>query len=97
MSYRIPLVRDTISSFDISNLIKWLETGPRLTKGENTLKFEDLWSRWNSVKYSSFVSSGSAANLIAYYALMLSGRMKNNKVVVQALSWATTVSPAMQF
>ncbi len=97
MSYRIPLVRDTISNLDISNLVKWLETGPRLTKGENTVKFEDLWSRWNNVKYSSFVSSGSAANLIAYYALMLSGRMKNNKVVVPAVSWATTVAPAMQF
>jgi len=96
MTYRIPLVRDTISKSDISNLIKWLETNPRLTKGENTVEFERAWSRWNGNKHSIFVSSGSAANLAAYYAMIVSGRMKNKKVIVPAVSWSTTVAPAIQ-
>jgi CDP-6-deoxy-D-xylo-4-hexulose-3-dehydrase len=96
MTYRIPLVRDTISESDISNLIKWLETNPRLTKGENTVEFERAWSRWNGNKHSIFVSSGSAANLAAYYAMIVSGRMKNKKVIVPAVSWSTTVAPAIQ-
>jgi CDP-6-deoxy-D-xylo-4-hexulose-3-dehydrase len=96
MTYRIPLVRDTVSESDISNLIKWLQTNPRLTKGENTIEFEREWSRWNGNKHSIFVSSGSAANLAAYYAMIVSGRMKNKKVIVPAVSWSTTVAPAIQ-
>lgn len=96
MTYRIPLVRDTVSKSDISSLIKWLETNPRLTKGDNTVEFERAWSRWNGNKHSIFVSSGSAANLAAYYAMIISGRMKNKKVIVPAVSWSTTVAPAIQ-
>ena len=96
MTYRIPLVRDTVSESDISSLIKWLETNPRLTKGDNTVEFERAWSRWNGNKHSIFVSSGSAANLAAYYAMIISGRMKNKKVIVPAVSWSTTVAPAIQ-
>jgi len=93
---KIPLVKDTINLEDISKLVKWLETNPRLTKGEQTIKFEEKWSEINGNKYSTFVNSGSSANLLAYYALILSGRLKNKKVVVPALSWVTTVSPAIQ-
>ena len=96
MTYRIPLVRDTVSESDISSLIKWLETNPRLTKGDNTVEFERAWSRGNGNKRSIFVSSGSAANLAAYYAMIISGRMKNKKVIVPAVSWSTTVAPAIQ-
>ena len=96
MSYKIPLNRDTINKKDLDILIEWLKTYPQLTKGKQTLDFQHLWSAWNEIKYSVYVNSGSSANLIAYYALMLSGRLKNKKVVVPAVSWATTVAPIMQ-
>lgn len=96
MTYQIPLVKDTINSNDIKELISWLEKNPQLTKGKETLKFEDSWSKWNNIKYSCFVNSGSSANLLAYYALIISGRLKNKKVVVPAVSWATTVAPVIQ-
>jgi CDP-6-deoxy-D-xylo-4-hexulose-3-dehydrase len=96
MIYRVPLVKDTISEVDLERMIEWLRTNPRLTKGEKTVEFEKAWSAWNGFKHSVFVSSGSAANLAAYYALMLSGRMKNKRVIVPAVSWATTVAPAIQ-
>ena len=42
------------------------------------------------------MNSGSSANFLMYYAAQLSGRLKNKRVVVPALSWATTVAPAFQ-
>lgn len=95
-SKKITLVNDTINKDDISVLIKWLETFPRLTKGEQTIIFEKEWSKWQGRNYSVFVNSGSSANLAMIYALMLSGRLKNKKVIVPAVSWVTTVSPLIQ-
>ena len=94
---KIDLVKDTIDSDDIKKLISWLETNPRLTKGELNVKFEKEWSEWLGKKYSVFVNSGSSANLAALYSLLLSGKLRNNKIVVPAVSWVTTVTPAVQF
>lgn len=92
----IKLVKDTIDGQDINNLIEWLKTNPKLTKGALTVEFEKQWSKWLGVKHSVFVNSGSSANLAAIYSLILSGRLKNNKIVVPAVSWVTTVTPAIQ-
>jgi CDP-6-deoxy-D-xylo-4-hexulose-3-dehydrase len=94
---KIDLVKDTIDGEDIKKLISWLETNPRLTKGELTVQFEKEWSKWLGKKYSIFVNSGSSANLASIYSLLLSNKLKNNKIVVPAVSWVTTVTPAVQF
>jgi len=91
----IPLVKDTISKEDIDTLIAWLKTNPRLTKGERTVEFEKAWSEWLGVKHSVFVNSGSSANLAMVYATMLKHRLRNKKIVVPAVSWTTTVTPAI--
>ena len=93
----INLVKDTIDSEDIKKLISWLETNPRLTKGQLNVQFEKEWSEWLGKKYSVFVNSGSSANLAALYSLLLSGKLRNNKIIVPAVSWVTTVTPAVQF
>ena len=92
----IPLQRDTINDADIDRLIEWLKTYPRLTKGKVTLEFEQKWAKWLGTKYSVFVNSGSSANLLMLYALIISGRMKNNKVVLPGLCWATDLAPILQ-
>lgn len=93
----IKLINDTINKSDISDLIEWLETNPRLTKGQETVKFEREWSKWLGRKYSVFVNSGSSANLAMVYAWILStGRLRNKKIIVPAVSWTTTVTPAIQ-
>ncbi len=96
MIYKIPLVKDTIDKADINLLIEWLKDNPQLTKGPETIIFEKSWSEWNNIKFSTYVNSGSSANLLAYYALMVSGKLKNKKVIVPAVSWATTIAPAIQ-
>lgn len=94
---RYPLAEDTIDRSDVDSLIKWLKTYPRLTKGELTPRFEDAWSRWLGRKYSVFCNSGSSANLLMYYALKLSGRLKNQKIIVPSVGWVTSIAPAIQF
>lgn len=92
----IKLVKDTIDTTDIKKLTEWLGTNPILTKGALTREFERVWSKWLGVKNSIYVNSGSSANLAALYALSISGRLKNKKIIVPAVSWATTISPAIQ-
>jgi CDP-6-deoxy-D-xylo-4-hexulose-3-dehydrase len=93
----IPLVRDTISKSNIDNLIDWLNTNPILTKNKLTVEFEKEWSSYLGCKYSVYVNSGSSANLAMIYSLIQSKRLKNNTVIVPAVSWTTTVTPVIQF
>jgi len=93
---KITLVKDTIDKDDVDNLIEWLKTYPRLTKGPKTLEFEEKWSKWIGSEYSVFVNSGSSANLLMLYALKVMGNLKNDKVVVPALAWATDMAPVLQ-
>lgn len=93
---RITLVKDTINKDDIDNLIKWLQTYPRLTKGNMTIEFEQAWSKWIGCKYSVFVNSGSSANLLMLYALLELYKLRNKKVVVPTICWSTDLAPVMQ-
>ncbi len=90
------LAEDTIDNKDIDALVEWLKKYPRLTKGPLTPQFEKKWSDWLGRKYSVFNNSGSSANLLMYYALLLSGRAKNKKIIVPSVGWVTTIAPAIQ-
>jgi CDP-6-deoxy-D-xylo-4-hexulose-3-dehydrase len=93
---KIELIQDTIDTQDIDKLIMWLSTYPKLTKGEKTIEFEKKFSTWLGCKYSVFVNSGSSANLLMLYALIVLNKLKNNKVCVPSLSWATDLAPIIQ-
>ena len=84
----IKLVNDTINKEDINALVEWLSQDeiPRLTKGDLTLKLEDLWAKKIGTKYSVFVNSGSSSILLTLAALKYSNKLKNEKVVVPGLS-----------
>ena len=90
----INLVSDTIDKNDINLLIKWLsqDTTPRLTKGELTIELEKKWAEKIGTKYSIFVNSGSSSILLTLAALIHTNRLKNNKIIIPSLSWATDVS-----
>ena len=92
----ITLVKDTIDNKDIDRLVDWLKTYPRLTKGPVTLEFEKKFSKWLGRKYSVFCNSGSSANLLMLSALQQGGYLKNNKVVVPSVAWATDLAPVIQ-
>lgn len=91
------LAYDTIDQQDLDRLIAWLSGGPRLTKGPVTVEFEAAWSHWLGRPHSIHCNSGSSANLLMYYALLSSGRLKNKKVIVPSVGWVTSIAPAIQF
>jgi len=94
---RVNLVTDTIDKNDINQLIKWLQTYPRLTKGSVTIELEEKFADWIGSKYSVFVNSGSSANLLMLYTLIEMGYLnRGDKVVVPALSWSTDLAPVIQ-
>src|SRR5919201_4792041 len=93
---RYLLAERTIDETDIADLVGWLQTNPWLTQGPLVKRFESEWSSWLGRRYSLFVNSGSSANLLMYYTALLAGRVPNRKVIVPAISWATTVAPAVQ-
>lgn len=93
----IKLVSDTINKEDINSLIEWLSQDeiPRLTKGDLTWELESKWAKKIGTKYSVYLNSGSSAILLALAALQHTNKLKNNKVIVPGLSWATDVSSPM--
>jgi len=93
---KILLAQDTIDSQDFKSLVEWLQTEPRLTKGEQTIAYEKKYAEAVGCKHAVFVNSGSSANLLMVYALVTAERLKNKKVVVPALSWITDIAPVMQ-
>ena len=90
------LAEKTIDEQDVAELVEWLQTNPWLTQGALVKQFEGEWSRWLGRRHSVYVNSGSSANLLMVYATMLANRVPNKKIVVPAISWATTVAPAIQ-
>lgn len=93
----IKLVSDTIDKDDIKELVNWLSQDeiPKLTKGELTVQIEEKWAKKMGTKYSVFVNSGSSSIFLTLAALIESGKLKNKKIVVSGLSWATDVSSPM--
>ena len=93
----ISLVSDTINKDDIKSLITWLEqdTIPRLTKGDLTIQLENKWANKIGTKYCVYVNSGSSSILLSLAALKYTGKLRNNKIVVPGLSWATDLSSPM--
>lgn len=93
----IKLVSDTIDKEDIASLCEWLSLSPtpQLTKGPITKIFETEWAELIGTNYSIYVNSGSSAILLTLSALKQTGRLKNSKIVVPAVSWHTDVSSPM--
>lgn len=90
------LAEQTISPEELCEVADWLRTNPWLTQGPLVKEFEREWAQWQGTKHALFVNSGSSANLLMYYAPLVAGRLRNLKIIVPAVSWATTVAPAIQ-
>ena len=94
----IKLADETMWREDLQFINEFIQARPeRLSQSETVLAFEKTFATYNDVNHAVFVNSGSSANLLMVYALIETGRLKNKTVVVPAVSWATTVSPWMQY
>ena len=75
---------------DKKALINFIKSTSKFTNGIKVREFEKKWSKWLGVKYSTFVNSGSSANLISIHVLK---ELKKNKteVILPAFTWNSDV------
>ena len=85
-----PLMNNNINHLDKKALIKFINSTDKFTNGIKVKNFEKKWSKWLGVKYSTFVNSGSSANLIS---LKILKEIKKNKseVILPAFTWNSDV------
>ena len=93
---KITLSSNSIPNEDLDQLANWIKTYPRLSSGPLVMEFEKKLAEKVGSKYSVYVNSGSSANLLMLYALKAMDKLRNDKIVVPGLAWATTLSPVMQ-
>ena len=96
MEKKIGLASETIPDEHLDSLSEWIKTYPRLTQSNKVKNFEQTFSRYLNTKDTTFINSGSSANLIlATTNLFLKG-LRNKKIALPALSWPTTITPFTQ-
>ena len=69
---------------------KWLSGNSPIVK-----EFEEKWSRWQGIKYSVFVNSGSSANLLSM-AILKTKFPNGGEVIVPPLTWVSDISSVIQ-
>ena len=89
-------MNNNITSSDVNALIKFLKTNKKkiFTQSKMVTEFEKKWSKWLGVRYSTFVNSGSSANLLTMtITKILFGK---GEVLVPALTWISDISSVIQ-
>jgi len=104
-NYIVPLNVSTYDDAEI-NAAKEVLDGGYVTMGSLCKEFETKFSQYLKVPHSTFVNSGSSANLLALNALQVEmsytrnndALLMNNEleVIVPALTWSTSVFPIIQ-
>ena len=92
----IKLAHNTIENKDYEILINFLKKKSYLNQSKVTKQFEKNFSKKVGTKYSTFVNSGSSANLLIAQTLLEGNFLKNKIAILPSVSWATTVSPFLQ-
>ena len=79
---------------DISAVKKFLKNkNIILTQSKKVEEFENKWSKWLGVKYSTFVNSGSSANFITIAILKaLNKKKEKNEIIVPTLTWFSDIN-----
>ena len=90
------LAENTIDNKDYEVLINFLKKRKYLNQSKVTKTFEKKFSNFLGSKLSTFVNSGSSANLLMAQTLLEGNFLKNEIAVLPAVSWSTTVSPYLQ-
>ena len=90
-----PLIQNNITKQDLDRVRNYLKNkNILLTQGKKVKEFEVKWSKWLGVKYSTFVNSGSSANLISM--AIVNHLYGKGEVIVPALTWVSDVASIIQ-
>lgn len=93
---KYPLMRNNFSRADLDAVIAHLQQDdPKLTHGPEVRTFEDEWSEWVGVRYSTFVNSGASANLLTM-AILKNRHPDGGEVIVPTLTWISDIASVLQ-
>ena len=94
MKFSHKLMNNNFTNRDMVDVRKLLKNKDViLTQSKQVARFEEKWSKWLNVKYSTFVSSGSSANFISISLLkILNKNKKKNEIIVPALTWVSDIN-----
>jgi CDP-6-deoxy-D-xylo-4-hexulose-3-dehydrase len=99
MQNKIKLMNKTFinESKTKKNLIKFIQNAKKLSMDIKTLNFEKKFSKIIDLKFSTFVNSGSSANLVLIQALKNLKYLNNkDKIGVSSITWSTNIMPIIQ-
>ena len=86
------MINDSITNDDKKALTDFInEPNQRFTQGKKVQEFEEEWSKWEGVEYSTFVNSGASANYIM--ASIMKEKKGVGEVIVSPLGWVSDVAP----
>lgn len=90
------LAEDSFSLIDKLKICSFILKGNQLTMGPKVKEFEDKISEMAG-SYAVATSSGSTANELVFelYKLLHPERFKNTLVIVPAVTWVSSISPAI--
>jgi CDP-6-deoxy-D-xylo-4-hexulose-3-dehydrase len=92
-----PLIKNTLTWTDRLKLCYFFLTSTRYTNGAYVKKFEAAWAKWLGSNYALMTNSGSSANLLLLSAIKEKYKLQDNdKVLVPACTWSTSISPVLQ-
>ena len=91
-NFKWQLINDSITDSDKKALTDFINTpNQRFTQGKKVKEFEEEWSKWEGVKYSTFVNSGASAN---YIMVSIMKEVKGvGEVIVSPIGWVSDVAP----
>ncbi len=89
-NYKWPLMSNNILRSDKKVLVNFINRSNKFTNGPKVKDFENRWSKWLGVKYSTFVNSGASANLISIHILKELNK-KKKEIILPAFTWNSDV------
>lgn len=82
---------------DKEQLGNYIKSTDRFTQFAEVKRFEESWSKWQDVKYSVFVNSGSSADLIMMDAVKeFYNFPDNSEILVPTVTWTTNITSVIQ-
>ncbi|HSZ32586.1 MAG TPA: DegT/DnrJ/EryC1/StrS aminotransferase family protein [Puia sp.] len=91
------LQENILEEKDKEFLVEFIRSTDRFTQFQKVKAFEAAWSSWQQCRYSTFVNSGSSADLIMLDAVKEFYQIPDNaEVLVPAVTWTTNITSVIQ-
>lgn len=91
------LQENILEQNDKTKLVEFINSTDRFTQFEKVKLFEKEWCKWQGCGFSTFVNSGSSADLIMLDAVKEYYNLEDNcEVLVPAVTWTTNITSVIQ-